>query len=506
MAHGGGVAGSTAMVALVCRTTEREIPTVTALSSNYHRHYDYEQINNECEFVSVTLRGMSWRTEGSILPAHELLRLLNGVPIGHTGIELKRPEDCKVMLNDKIKSIDSLRRVALTSADRLRRHTVCHTNFKKQESDALKAIKNKQDIVTQYRNTPGLHPCATCNVIYWSNGWLQRHLSSARHYYGIQITRPQTSHKRRKGAIGYWEGMTTPPTLPIEDYAIDYSAKLSLSSTTQTEVAINPTQLNNAINNTINNPPGEPLPIPAAAVRYRLDGEIINSPVPPAGSALVTKVLSTRKSVKQLEFIVWAHSRGVEACGGSKFNKMSPEMAVKIMRILGTATGRAHHPTEPYTTPNPHGFPTFGAHEILDSGQIKASFGMSHTKLVAQLRALRQKVGLVDEMGIARLLPNAAEGWKPPTKVAAKKGKKKNQDEVINDQEDDEDKATRKQAAIDWAKQDSMCICAGENEADDMVQCNECDTWYHFQCVGYVDEGQGEDEWYCCPSCVVPLL
>ncbi|TFK76625.1 hypothetical protein BDN72DRAFT_953169 [Pluteus cervinus] len=45
-----------------------------------------------------------------------------------------------------------------------------------------------------------------------------------------------------------------------------------------------------------------------------------------------------------------------------------------------------------------------------------------------------------------------------------------------------------------------LCLCKGQDDGRELVQCNKCDTWYHLECVGIQDIaelGKEEDPWYC---------
>lgn len=48
-------------------------------------------------------------------------------------------------------------------------------------------------------------------------------------------------------------------------------------------------------------------------------------------------------------------------------------------------------------------------------------------------------------------------------------------------------------------------ICNEPNEADrKMVQCDGCDRWYHFRCVGVNDSIEGENRSFMCTVCTLP--
>lgn len=45
-----------------------------------------------------------------------------------------------------------------------------------------------------------------------------------------------------------------------------------------------------------------------------------------------------------------------------------------------------------------------------------------------------------------------------------------------------------------------VCICRGSDDGRELVQCDECHTWYHLQCIGIrsvADLGREEDPWFC---------
>jgi PHD-finger len=47
---------------------------------------------------------------------------------------------------------------------------------------------------------------------------------------------------------------------------------------------------------------------------------------------------------------------------------------------------------------------------------------------------------------------------------------------------------------------DEVCVCGGKNDSRSLVQCDDCERWYHLRCVGikHVDELGGDDDpWYC---------
>ncbi len=45
-----------------------------------------------------------------------------------------------------------------------------------------------------------------------------------------------------------------------------------------------------------------------------------------------------------------------------------------------------------------------------------------------------------------------------------------------------------------------LCICRGKDDGRELVQCDDCRTWYHLECLGIKDIaelGREEDPWYC---------
>lgn len=53
-----------------------------------------------------------------------------------------------------------------------------------------------------------------------------------------------------------------------------------------------------------------------------------------------------------------------------------------------------------------------------------------------------------------------------------------------------------------------VCVCHGRDDGRELVQCDECRTWYHLECIGVKDIselGQEEDPWFC-HRCVVERL
>ncbi|EMD41408.1 hypothetical protein CERSUDRAFT_89973 [Gelatoporia subvermispora B] len=55
---------------------------------------------------------------------------------------------------------------------------------------------------------------------------------------------------------------------------------------------------------------------------------------------------------------------------------------------------------------------------------------------------------------------------------------------------------------------DALCICHGTDDGRGLVQCDECQTWYHLDCIGIdiSDLGEEEDPWFCGQCLGVPLL
>ncbi|KAK7688250.1 hypothetical protein QCA50_008620 [Cerrena zonata] len=56
----------------------------------------------------------------------------------------------------------------------------------------------------------------------------------------------------------------------------------------------------------------------------------------------------------------------------------------------------------------------------------------------------------------------------------------------------------------DDSDEEAVCACGGPDDGRELVQCDECRTWYHLQCIGIRDIselGKEEDPWYC-PDCL----
>ena len=58
----------------------------------------------------------------------------------------------------------------------------------------------------------------------------------------------------------------------------------------------------------------------------------------------------------------------------------------------------------------------------------------------------------------------------------------------------------RVQSAADGDDEEILCICRGRDDGRELVQCDDCRTWYHLECLGIGDIaelGREEDPWYC---------
>ncbi|KAF8261003.1 hypothetical protein EI94DRAFT_839225 [Lactarius quietus] len=58
----------------------------------------------------------------------------------------------------------------------------------------------------------------------------------------------------------------------------------------------------------------------------------------------------------------------------------------------------------------------------------------------------------------------------------------------------------RVQSSTDGDDEEILCICRGRDDGRELVQCDDCRTWYHLECLGIVDIaelGREEDPWYC---------
>jgi hypothetical protein len=58
----------------------------------------------------------------------------------------------------------------------------------------------------------------------------------------------------------------------------------------------------------------------------------------------------------------------------------------------------------------------------------------------------------------------------------------------------------RVQSSADGDEGEILCICRGRDDGRELVQCDDCRTWYHLECLGIGDIaelGREEDPWYC---------
>ncbi|KAG6919472.1 hypothetical protein DXG01_005731 [Tephrocybe rancida] len=58
----------------------------------------------------------------------------------------------------------------------------------------------------------------------------------------------------------------------------------------------------------------------------------------------------------------------------------------------------------------------------------------------------------------------------------------------------------RRRQQDDESDDEVLCICNGRDDGRELVQCDECQTWYHLQCIGIrdiSDLGREEDPWFC---------
>jgi PHD-finger len=56
------------------------------------------------------------------------------------------------------------------------------------------------------------------------------------------------------------------------------------------------------------------------------------------------------------------------------------------------------------------------------------------------------------------------------------------------------------QPSADGDGEEILCICRGKDDGRELVQCDDCRTWYHLECLGIGDIaelGREEDPWYC---------
>ncbi|KAG6814400.1 hypothetical protein H0H92_007403 [Tricholoma furcatifolium] len=58
----------------------------------------------------------------------------------------------------------------------------------------------------------------------------------------------------------------------------------------------------------------------------------------------------------------------------------------------------------------------------------------------------------------------------------------------------------RRQRNDEESDDEVLCICNGRDDGRELVQCDECQTWYHLECIGIRDIselGREEDPWFC---------
>ncbi|KAG5715172.1 hypothetical protein E4T56_gene3082 [Termitomyces sp. T112] len=59
----------------------------------------------------------------------------------------------------------------------------------------------------------------------------------------------------------------------------------------------------------------------------------------------------------------------------------------------------------------------------------------------------------------------------------------------------------RRHQEHDVSDDEILCICSGRDDGRELVQCDDCQTWYHLECIGINDIselGKEEDPWFCC--------
>lgn len=63
-------------------------------------------------------------------------------------------------------------------------------------------------------------------------------------------------------------------------------------------------------------------------------------------------------------------------------------------------------------------------------------------------------------------------------------------------------KASARNVKAKRDKEESLfCSCRGVDEGTPMVQCGNCDEWYHFRCVNLNEDDASEIMVYVCPAC-----
>ena len=161
------------------------------------------------------------------------------------------------------------------------------------------------------------------------------------------------------------------------------------------------------------------------------------------------------RTLEQLEFVNSLYSLGE----GNKECKVSPEVAVKMMKSAGTTAAFLDYPYL-FMAPTPSGFPLFSPSEILEMGQFKAYFGQPNN-LKRVLKNSRAKAGI-------RPIVHAEA---PPPVVPA----------IVPEAEK------------------LYCYCRGPDDFSPMIGCDGCPEWFHIRCVG-IDHSR-MDEPFFCSSC-----
>ncbi|KAI0060755.1 hypothetical protein BV25DRAFT_929645 [Artomyces pyxidatus] len=90
-------------------------------------------------------------------------------------------------------------------------------------------------------------------------------------------------------------------------------------------------------------------------------------------------------------------------------------------------------------------------------------------------RSRKAAAMIVDEKENGNVVPAKSKA-KSPTKRSAKNGKTKKEEELF-------------------------CTCRGYDDGTPMVQCSQCDEWYHFRCIKLGEDEASEIRVYVCPGC-----
>ena len=84
--------------------------------------------------------------------------------------------------------------------------------------------------------------------------------------------------------------------------------------------------------------------------------------------------------------------------------------------------------------------------------------------------------------------------------LLTKKDKRISSDEDLSDSKHKPKEKPKQIEAEDMEEEDEEYICPQCEKPDDgtpMIQCDKCDQWYHWQCVGILTEPKADSNWMC---------